>query len=135
MTRTSRTHSSSYSMRVLHTCSPTPANGRPRSQRSKRARSSSNGSPDWCRSGSTPSTGPSQAGLESADLNEMADHELDQFLDSLDSPASLGSEAFENFLGGLLKKAKVLYQEQDPASREVREEPDQGCPRRRSQRG
>lgn len=46
------------------------------------------------------------AGLESADLNEMADHELDQFLDSLDSPASLGSEAFENFLGGLLKKAK-----------------------------
>jgi hypothetical protein len=46
------------------------------------------------------------AGLESADFTEMAEQELDQFLDSLDSPASLGSEAFENFFGSLLKKAK-----------------------------
>ncbi|MFD4351472.1 hypothetical protein ACFWPX_02880 [Nocardia sp. NPDC058518] len=45
-------------------------------------------------------------GLENADLHGLAEHEVDELLDSLETPAALGSEAFENFLGKLVRKAK-----------------------------
>ena len=48
------------------------------------------------------------AGTEHADLAEIADHELDELLDSLDSSGGLGSEVFDNFLGSLVKKAKSV---------------------------
>ncbi|WP_066903529.1 hypothetical protein [Millisia brevis] len=46
------------------------------------------------------------AGLEGADLSGLVENELDELLDSLDSPAAFDSEAFDNFLGRLLGKAK-----------------------------
>jgi hypothetical protein len=48
------------------------------------------------------------AGLEHADFGEIVDHELDELLDSLDTPAGLGSEVFDNFLGSLIRKAKAV---------------------------
>ena len=48
------------------------------------------------------------AGLEHADFAEIVDQELDELLDSLDTPAGLGSEVFDNFLGTLVRKAKAI---------------------------
>jgi hypothetical protein len=46
------------------------------------------------------------AGLQNTDLHGIAEQELDELLDSLESPSAFESEAFENFLGGLMRKAK-----------------------------
>jgi hypothetical protein len=46
------------------------------------------------------------AGLDSAELDGIAEQELDELLDSLESPAQLDSEVFDNFLGKLVRKAK-----------------------------
>ncbi len=51
------------------------------------------------------------AGLEHTDLAEIADQELDELLDSLESPATLGSEAFDNFIGKLVRKAKAVVRQ------------------------
>jgi hypothetical protein len=51
------------------------------------------------------------AGLEHTDLAEIAEQELDELLDSLESPASLGSEAFDNFIGKLVRKAKAVVRQ------------------------
>jgi hypothetical protein len=47
-----------------------------------------------------------QAGLESTDLHELTHQEFDEFLDSMDLAPTFQSEVFENFLGGLINKAK-----------------------------
>ncbi|MFN6546616.1 hypothetical protein [Mycolicibacterium nivoides] len=46
------------------------------------------------------------AGLENADLHGIAEQELDELLDSLESPSGFDSEVFDNFLGKLINKAK-----------------------------
>ena len=48
------------------------------------------------------------AGLESADLHGIAEQELDELLDALESPAGFDSEAFDNFLTTLVGKAKAF---------------------------
>jgi hypothetical protein len=47
-----------------------------------------------------------QAGLEGADLHEFTQNEFDEFLDSMEITPALQSEVFENFLGGLISKAR-----------------------------
>jgi len=51
------------------------------------------------------------AGLESADLQGIAEQELDELLDSLESPAGFDSEVFDNFLGKLVRKAKSFIKQ------------------------
>jgi hypothetical protein len=46
------------------------------------------------------------AGLENADLEAIAEHELDELLDSLESPSAMDSELFGNFLKKMVNKAK-----------------------------
>lgn len=46
------------------------------------------------------------AGLESADLEGIAEQELDELLDALEAPATFDSEVFDEFLGKLVRKAK-----------------------------
>lgn len=51
------------------------------------------------------------SGLENADLHGLAEQELDELLDSLETPAALGSVAFENFLGKLVRKVKSVIKQ------------------------
>jgi hypothetical protein len=51
------------------------------------------------------------AGLESADLHGIAEQELDELLDSLESPSGFDSEVFDNFLGKLVRKAKSFIKQ------------------------
>ncbi len=51
------------------------------------------------------------AGLESADLQGIAEQELDELLDSLESPSGFDSEVFDNFLGKLVRKAKSFIKQ------------------------
>jgi len=51
------------------------------------------------------------AGLENADLHGIAEQELDELLDSLESPAGFDSEVFDNFLGKLVRKAKSFIKQ------------------------
>ncbi|SDD02620.1 hypothetical protein [Rhodococcus tukisamuensis] len=46
------------------------------------------------------------AGLENVDLTGMNEHEVEELIDSLDTPEMLGVEGFDNFLGKLWRKAK-----------------------------
>ncbi|WP_433734023.1 hypothetical protein ACQP0C_17935 [Nocardia sp. CA-129566] len=46
------------------------------------------------------------SGLENADLHGLTEQELDELLDSLETPPALESEAFESFFGKLIRKAK-----------------------------
>ncbi|MFD6393321.1 hypothetical protein [Nocardia sp. NPDC060259] len=46
-----------------------------------------------------------EAGLESAELHDIAEQELDELLESLEPTTGFESEAFENFLGKLVRKA------------------------------
>jgi hypothetical protein len=51
------------------------------------------------------------AGLESTDLHGIAEQELDELLDSLESPSGFDSEVFDNFLGKLVSKAKSFIKQ------------------------
>ncbi|MFC9434983.1 hypothetical protein [Nocardia sp. NPDC057030] len=51
------------------------------------------------------------SGLENADLHGLAEQELDELLDSLHTPAALGSEVFENFLGKIVRKVKSVIKQ------------------------
>ncbi|MFI9407316.1 hypothetical protein [Nocardia sp. NPDC052316] len=50
-------------------------------------------------------------GLENADLHGLAEQELDELLDSLETPGALGSEVFENFLGKIVRKVKSVIKQ------------------------
>ena len=51
------------------------------------------------------------AGLESADLQGIAEQELDELLESLESPSGFDSEVFDNFIGKLVRKAKTFIKQ------------------------
>ncbi|HEY6646626.1 MAG TPA: hypothetical protein VI217_05995 [Mycobacterium sp.] len=51
------------------------------------------------------------AGLESADLQGIAEQELDELLESLESPSGLDSEVFDNFISVLARKAKAFIKQ------------------------
>ncbi len=51
------------------------------------------------------------SGLENADLHGLAEQELDELLDSLQAPAALDSEVFENFLSKITRKVKSVIKQ------------------------